>query len=338
MLQLRIPKNIDYTSLRMEFTAYQENVEIPVTEKSYQHGKIYDKKINNCYKLKVDQTTSEGYMRIQFSSNNINIKYTISDTINDKNNGTFAEFDTKTNTGKSFITFKKPPLIGYIYLNVFLDEKSNDDDLKYNHYSFKYINSERKEDFFEYNILKNDTINVKEDSQNLTISFNKIDKKNDEIEIDYYIKIIDPENYIKTELMKTVSLTESKSSVYLVHEQAGELMSTKIKKIKYSCIQVIAYIKDGPINEYVAYNPVYLGVQPGSGSGTGSSGKSTSFYVIIGVSVALFVIIVVLIVVILFFNAKNKDLMDKVNKISFVNDDSKPKADSNLLMDDNELQ
>ena len=44
----------------------------------------------------------------------------------------------------------------------------------------------------------------------------------------------------------------------------------------------------------------------------------TTLYAIIGVSVGLLVIVVVLVVIILIYNARNRDLMDQVNKISFV--------------------
>ena len=142
--------------------------------------------------------------------------------------------------------------------------------------------------------------------------------------------------------MNTTSLTESKSSVYLIPDKGEEVIRASTDKVKYSCIQVMAYIKDGPINEYVAYDPYYVDVQPGSGGGSSSDGKSSgknkTFYIIIGVGVGLLVIIIVLIVIILVFNAKNKNLIDKVNKVSFVSIDNKSNTDSNLLVDDNELQ
>ena len=333
--------DMTYKRLSMEFTAFQENNDIPVTEKLYQHGKIYEKNLINCYKLKVVHSLLvEGFMRIQFSSNNNNIKYAISDKINDKNNANLGDFVSQTKRGKTFITFKKP-LSEFIYLNVYLDDKASESDVKINHYVFKYINADKKEDFFEYEIVKDDNIIVKEGQEKMNITFNKINKKNSEMDINYYIKVIHPDDYIQNELMNTISLTESKSSVILASNTDSNEVFAQINKVKYKCIQVIAYIKDGPINEYVAYNAFIPGSsKPDSGSGDkgSGSGKSTSFYVIIGISIALFVIIVVLIVIIIVFNSKNKDLVDKVNKISFVSSDNKPNSDSNLLMDDNELQ
>ena len=46
-----------------------------------------------------------------------------------------------------------------------------------------------------------------------------------------------------------------------------------------------------------------------------SSGKGIIILLVIGL--LLFIIIIVLVIVIIVFNSKNKDLLDKVNKVSF---------------------
>jgi len=64
----------------------------------------------------------------------------------------------------------------------------------------------------------------------------------------------------------------------------------------------------------------------------------TGVYVIIGVSSVLFVIVIVLVVAIVMYNSKNKDLLNQVNKISFVQSGAGGKDDGNLLLDNqNEL-
>ena len=86
-----------------------------------------------------------GYMRIQFATNNKNVKYTISESPNSKSNSKFDEFEEKKDVrGKTFITFKRPKNKDYIYLNVFLDDNSGENDLQKNHYVFKYINANSK--------------------------------------------------------------------------------------------------------------------------------------------------------------------------------------------------
>ena len=111
-------------------------------------------------------------------------------------------------------------------------------------------------------------------------------------------------------------------------------ITLKLKKQgSYSHLQVIAQIRDGPITEYVAYNRYsYLKEDQNDSS-------KASLYLVIGISVGLFIIVIVLVIVIFSFNAKNKDLMEQVNKISFVSSGAKPKDDTNLLLDSqNELE
>ena len=52
----------------------------------------------------------------------------------------------------------------------------------------------------------------------------------------------------------------------------------------------------------------------------------------------MFVIVIVLVVAIVMYNSKNKDLLNQVNKISFVQSGAGGKDDGNLLLDNqNEL-
>jgi hypothetical protein len=327
-LYLSIEKGNEFkfSQFRMELTAFQENSNVPVTEKLYQYGKIYDKNTVNFYKLKVDNSVP-GYMRVQFATNNANIRFVINNERNKKELSKYDEYDKKNNTGKTLITFKKPKDRDFIYLNVYL-EKAENDDIKTNHYAFKYINSEKKDLFFEYNIENNPKIEVTQGDKDITVKFNKI-KIPSTAEVTYYIKVIKPDDYINNEIINTISLTESKAQVTPVTNINNPI---KIPKVDFKYIQVIGYIKDGPINEYVAYN-AYAGAATKAG---GSTNKT--LVIVVGVTVVLFIVAIVLVVIVIFFNAKNKDLMDKVNKISFINADDKANGEVNLLSGDNELK
>ena len=154
-----------------------------------------------------------------------------------------------------------------------------------NHYTFKYINSEKKELLFDYEIENNADIKVTKLDKEMTVTINKI--KNTKVEV--------------------TQIPKGRTSV-------------KIPACNYKYLQVIGYLKDGPINEYVAYNA--------SEQKTGKeSGENTSL-----------VIVIIIAVILLFFNTNNKDLIEKVNKIIFVCSESKPKGEANLLMDDNEFK
>ena len=57
-----------------------------------------------------------------------------------------------------------------------------------------------------------------------------------------------------------------------------------------------------------------------------------------GLGAGIFVILVILIVIVLIYNSKTKNLMEQVNKISFVQQDKKGNDENLLLDDDNELK
>ena len=327
-------KDIKYKKIRMEFTAFQENSNIIVTEKLYQYGKIFEKGTTNYYRLKVDNS-ADGYMRIQFATNNKNIRYTISEEPNSKSNSKFDEFEEKKDVrGKTFITFKRPKNKDYIYLNVFLDDNSGENDLQKNHYVFKYINANSKEKLFEYPPSKDSKIEIKTENNQFKIKFNKINVK--DTNVTYSVKVVKSEGYLADELMNTICFTESSALVYQAVDQGGNDITVSIPSTEYKYIQVIAQVKQGPINEYVAYEAqVIQGVQ----KTPEQKDNKSAIYAVVGISSALFVIIIILVVVILIYNAKNKDLMEQVNKISFAasNAQSNDDANKNLLLNNNEL-
>ena len=333
---------VNVNKMRVELAAIQENSDSPVTEKLYQYGTIGkdQKSTTYYYRLKVDNN-DKGYMRIQFSTNSKNIDFAISNDKNKKANDTFIKnAEKKVERGKVFITFKKPTM-QYIYLNVFLKEKIENDDILSNNYVFKYINSDEKDKFFEYKIYKNDPVITKKlDNDVYSITFNQI-KSERNPNIIYSLKGIEESNY-EFELLDTIALTDSSASVTQVKGDNKNTLTLTLKKGNrdFKCFQVIAQIRDGPITEYVSYNSINdLTNKHRNKNGNDGGDDNTGLYIVIGISVGLLVIVVVLVVVILIYNAKNKDLMDQVNKISFVKSGAKPKDDLNLLLDNqNELE
>ena len=326
--------NIEFKSIRLELTAFQNSSEIPVTEKIYQYGKLLNQNDINSYKLNVDNST--GYMRIQFAANSEKIDFAINEKNGDKTNSSLNEMETKIERGKVFVTFKKPDK-EFIYLNVF--PKENNFNEKLTNYVFKYMNSDDKNYFFEYPILNNDaSLQESQDKKNLKVEFNKIDKN--DVKITYSLKLISNSDFIKDEKIKTVALTNSKSFVSQLKEPNGNQISMKINNIdnnKYY-IQVIAQIKDGPIIEYVAYEPKEINFNYDNKDDVeDDDDNKTLYWVLIAVGGAIFIVLVVLITIFIFYNRRTKELLEQVNKISF----AKPRQeqDSLLLQDDkNELK
>ena len=334
-------ENIVYKKIRLELTAVDKKSQIPVTEKIYQYGNIKNNEIVS-YKLKVDNTT--GDMRIQFAANSQDVQFVISESAGDKIERNFIKNrEEKEKRGKKFITFNKPNK-EYIYLNVFPKEGSKDPKL-YN-YAFKYINSNDRKNFFEYNILNNnENIQTNLDKSVLTVKFNRIDNRN--VDVTYALKVAKKWDKSNEEVDKTIAFTENSPSVVLTHNPSGDGIIMKYQdfdKKDLDYIEIIAQIKDGPIIEYVAYEPVYEIKQDDIQENQNpidddddDDDKKVIIAVVASIGSAILIILIALVVIIFIYNRKTKDLLQQVNKISFADADTKDKNE-NLLMDDNELK
>ena len=296
-------------------------------------------------------------MRIQFSTNSKHVDFSINKEKNKKVNMTLNNTEIKQERGKVFITFSKPNNLDYIYLNVFLKDGAPNSKKIVNNYVFKYINAGSRNSFFEYKILNNDRKLSKEEKGNneYSITFNKIDSEN--VNIYYSLKCVKNDDY-KNELFDTIALTESNSTVVKTKNPTGEKITLSIKNNEYSYFQVIAQVINGPIIEYVSYEPLGNFSKAGEDDIDENPTDTDDIYekstdkkkdddnkddsaiiAVIIISTISFIIIIILVVVIMIYNAKNKNLMDQVSKISFVKSGAKPKEDVNLLLDNqNELE
>ena len=121
-----------------------------------------------------------------------------------------------------------------------------------------------------------------------------------------------------------------------------EIMIEKPKEIKY--IEVILQIKYKETLEYLSYEVAdnfkieYKNntdtdgnhQKPKTNSGNSDDKSRAALIACIVIGSILFIIVVVLIIVIIIFNNKNKDLLEKVNKVSFA--DSDQRGDDDLLL------
>ena len=239
----------------MDISIIRENEGIPTAENIYQYGKILDENNLNYYKLKIEKLSD--YMCIQFSTNSREIDFSINEKFNETKNSSF-KFESDVKEGKVFIKLITPKYIDYIYLNVFLKKKNKID----NNYVFKYINGDELKD---YPILKNDSIIYKireknKKTKNITIMFNRIESKVKKII--YSVKLIRLNISLNNEIDKTIALTQNS---YILHKieniDNNSIISLNIDNFddtKLKCIEVIAHIIDGEINEYIAYEPYFI--------------------------------------------------------------------------------
>ena len=89
----------------------------------------------------------------------------------------------------------------------------------------------------------------------------------------------------------------------------------------YECIQVIAYINIGTINEYIAYNTFYF-EKKSDGNDLEKEKERDRKLLIVSCTLGstIIILIIILLIIILKCNKKNKDLINKVNATSFQND------------------
>ena len=322
--------NNEYKLGTMKILINKENSDEIIIENIYHYGKIINKDDINSYKLKIDKLTE--YMRIQFSSNNKNIIFSINQEIGEKTNSTDINYITKYERGKLFITFKKPKDIDYIYLNIF--SKNEIIDKNINNYVFKYINGE-KDKFKEYPILSNKTT-IKYDrngnNTNLTISFSKIEKIN--IDIIYTLKIVPANNSFEDEIKDTIAITESNCFVKQIKnlkDNNGVItLNTLIKEEEIGYIEIIALIKDGSNIEYVAYEPIILYEKEEEEE----EGKYLE--VIIVFSVVILIMSIAIFGSFWYINKKYMKLKKNIDKISYKESRSEEKRETseNLFLDE----
>ena len=121
---------------------------------------------------------------------------------------------------------------------------------------------------------------------------------------------------------------------YYDPQKSGDFLLLNVYNISLSIqyIQVIAQVREEEDIQYLSYDLYNIsGNSANGGSSSKPSSSNKTLIIVIVVGALLFVIVVVLIVVIVVFNNKNKDLLDKVNKVSFADAQDQNGDDNDLL-------
>ena len=91
---------------------------------------------------------------------------------------------------------------------------------------------------------------------------------------------------------------------------------------------------------FYLYNPIEVINNKSDKSDKSDNQDYTILYIIIGISGFLIIVVIILVIFILLYKKSNKDLLIKVNKISFAESDAQEKArnsdSDNLLFGKNE--
>ena len=218
---------------------------MPVDSLIYPSERIYHfGNLNNNYKVVHRLKGNKKYhlMRLEFSSNDNDILWSVKRT---------PELYSHNDSDLSFVTEKwingRELLTMYIengediYLTVFTNNTNENPFLK--NYIFKYINSAKNGDFRNY-IIKNDYLYYDEDEKLMEIGQLKSKLP---LNIQYFLILINEEDYIRTEEINTIAFIESKNNVTIT----GNMNKNKIV---FNLKNYINREKDYYLNAYSVIN------------------------------------------------------------------------------------
>ena len=349
--------------LRLEKTSYYEDItfnkfdiearvagindHVVPAEKIYHYGKMGADQSCIFYPLKLAR--NKLFLRIQVALNSEQLDFSISEESRSTTNTSFSYMRDSRERGKVMITIQRTEEQDKLYLNFFRKDKSKIDE-RLSNYAFKYINGESEMDFFDYKMMY-PNITITEENEVINCTFNKVHGDSDDYEIMYFLKVVDNSTYIYGEEMNTIAVTESPSLIYYhknpipldgdpdkISITAQKDYSSKYAFENYAYINVIAQIQQKNIIEYVAYNGI-MKIRPPTPSSDDTDRdqsdkppeSTTNNAVIFGVVGGILGAIVIgLVVVIVYFQMKNRNLLNKVKHVSFQKTNTN--MDPNLLL------
>ena len=233
--------------------------------------------------------------------------------------------------GIATLTFKSSKSY-FLYLNIFIKNDIYLINNNYLSYSFK-VSDSPKNDFIKYSINNDDKLNLEKSLvnsfYNYRIILNQISGIKENVDITYFVKLLN----------KTSSKEELKDGIYL--SKLNNYFEMRNKKIengkinldiynisdkKYNYVKVIALINDKNRNnyEYISYKGRNLDIDINKGDKMNPSGRNnhnSDNSIMIIIIIVVSVIIIVIGAIIGYFTYKyiesGKNLLNKVNSISF---------------------
>ena len=292
----------------------------------------------NIHRLKPNQNRT--YMRVHLAFNSEQLSYAIS-TNEERKNVTFLSTDIIN--GKIIITFKTIPTQKIYNLIIFKTAGSGNDP-ELNDYTFKYMNAEKLEDFFDYAIQGTSEIVCKFTTSefcdnNITCSFDQLNIDYDKVNVTYYLKIYPITSYVEGENYKTISISNKHFHYSYERNPMAEFGKIKLSAcpmdLEWGVINVIAQVQEKSIIEYVSYDPIF-NKKPipdktdGEKSDDNDEEEGFDSTILIVIAVVILVIIIALVVLIFYFHRKNQAILNKVKNISFTG--KTKNADPNALL------
>ena len=356
-------KRFDFNGASMEVSILREQTNLDsklfAPENVYLNGKLGNNELLDLHyfrhKLKTD--INNPYMLIEFAANSKEVKWFVStkEFANDADKDTkaeteFEEEETVEKNGKISLIFRAPlekVVNNSLYLIVYNEKGSSSNKINPQlcNYVFKYMNAPSKDSLYNF-YLRNPKVELTKTEKDYKLSFERALDISEEDSITYYVKAIYKDSIIKGEKMDSIAISESNGTylqAFNVSTPEGSKVYLNLKNVdkEVACIKVLAKGTSNTVNIYSLYDVVSVNnYEKKASEGTGRrnrrrGGANIGLVILVSILVTLVVAAIIIVVFVFFFNQKNKDLMEKVNTISFSDEDQ----NKNLLANpDNAIQ
>ena len=300
-----------FEKLILGSTISQLNSLIKPSERIYHYGVL---KNENKVVYRLGGDSHFHLMRLEIGLNNNNINWSVKR--NNNNNYMYNDSDI------SFVTEKWINGRGLVTIyiengeDIYLTFFNKNQDFNLTNFIFKYINAAKNGEFKNY-YIKKDTLSF--NKNNMQMSVNEI-KDIPNSSINYYLKIIGEENYIKNELINTISISQSliESSIKgtVKNNKIIFLVYNEINDYKIYYINVNSIIIDNNLDiEYVSYNGLIIHEEH-------TEKKNSLKYIIIGITSGIIFISICKITIYIIKRRRRRRINRIINRLDFLQEDS----------------
>ena len=260
-------------------------------------------------------------MNLEFSCEDDNINVYINNEIKNPNKQQF---------GKKFYSLDPNTLTDMIDLKLARNGDKGKDSLQFFFFRYTFSDNEINSKYSISNTKIKVTQTFGETTSNYTIELTPIDNYT-QYNVTYIVRLITDRAMPKSSHVSMRIGIQNVKEFYNPKPE-GNTLKFQVTDAAYKTnyIQVVVQIREKEDVEYLSYDLQNNYKQTNPPSSNNDKKNTTLLVVGIVVGVVLVIIIVALVIVILIFNNKNKDLLEKVNKVSFADNDQR--GDDDLLL------
>ena len=302
-----------FEKLILGSTISQLNSLIKPSERIYHYGVL---KNENKVVYRLGGDSHFHLMRLEIGLNNNNINWSVKRNNNNNNNYMYNDSDI------SFVTEKWINGRGLVTIyiengeDIYLTFFNKNQDFNLTNFIFKYINAAKNGEFKNY-YIKKDTLSFNKKAMEMSV--NEI-KDIPSSSINYYLKIIGEDNYIKNELINTISISQSliESSIKgtVKNNKIIFLVYNEINDYKIYYINVNSIIIDNNLDiEYVSYNGLIIHEEH-------TEKKNSLKYIIIGITSGIIFISICKITLYIIKRRRRRRINRIINRLDFLQEDS----------------